>query len=180
MRSSVEKVFGRVQHALGFGRTSTPPNDAGAVQTVQIELYGRAGDPVHQTRDNTPVVFHFGFAACLPVGTDVVVTTFSGDSSNGAIVASNHAKSRPTGLKPGQAMLYDQKGSQVLLSNDGDASVTATGTLTLAVPTVLIDGQLLVTGNVTAGSGGASVEVLNHAHQRSGGPGPGGPPIAGS
>ncbi len=180
MRSSIERVFTRVQHALGFGTTKTPPDDTGPVQTVQIALYGQPGNPVQQVRDKTPVIYHFGFAACLPLNTDVVLATFAGDSSNGVIVASNHAKSRPTGLKPGQSELYDEADSHVLLSNDGNASVTCSGTLTINAPTVLINGALLVTGNVTAGSGGASVELLGHTHANSGGSGSGGPPNSGS
>lgn len=153
MRSQAERIFGRVQHALGFARTTTPPTDTGSVQTVQIKLNALT------VRDGTPVLYHFGFAACLPIGSDVALVTVSGDTSNGAIVASNHQASRPTGLTPGQCALYDQAGSMLRLNNDGTATLLISGTpiatfsasgITSAVPVTAPDFVLASSGYTLA------------------------------
>ena len=165
----------RLQHALGFGVTSTAPDDSGAVQTVQVQRNDL------QTVDKVPVVFPWGFFSVAPRGATPVHVSAAGDLANGVVLAKSHPASRPRGQAVGTAGLYDLAGTLLRLTNDGGAEWSGTGTLTLNFPTVVINGQVVASGNVTAGHGGAgSVELLGHAHQNSGGTGPGGPPVAGS
>jgi hypothetical protein len=43
-----------------------------------------------------------------------------------------------------------------------------------------VTGAITATGNVTAGQGGSSVELLGHSHSNAGGTGNSGPPVPGS
>lgn len=115
---ALDRLFKRVRTLVGIGRTTTPPNDGGAIQTVQIKL-----DDL-RTRDQTKIMYHFGFTACLPVGSDVVLLTVAGDLSNGVTVATAHQPTRPTGLQPGEVKLYDAFGKYVYLK-DGEIIVEA-------------------------------------------------------
>ena len=174
MPSQVESVFRRVQHALGFGRTGTDPDDSGDIQTVQVlrnEL---------QRLEAVPVAFPWGFSSVAPAGSTPVHLATAGDLANGVVVSKSHPASRPRNQAVGTTILYDLIGTLLRLTNDGNATFSGTGTLTLDFPKIVINGQVLASGNVTAGVGGASVELLGHAHKDSGGQGTGGPPVAGS
>jgi phage baseplate assembly protein V len=194
----IARLFRRVQQSIGIGRTKAAPDDSGIIQTVQVKISAL------DLRDGVPVAYHFGFAAALPVGTDVVVTAIAGDPSNSIVVASNNQEFRPTGLKPGEAMLYDNlgrtikldqaagivanaNGANVTIENADDIAMTATGTFALTAPTVTVNGNLTVTDNLTvdgtvlSGEGGADqVNLQTHRHSASGGSGEGGPPVAGT
>ena len=117
----LERLFRRVQNVLQIGRTTTAPIDTGTIQTVQIETSGAS------TRDAVPVTYHYGFTAHLPVGSDVVVLSISGDSSNGVIVSTAHQPSRPTDLSDGQVMLYTLGGDKILLTNGQGITITPSG-----------------------------------------------------
>lgn len=175
MASPVESVMRRVQHAMGFGRTSTAPNDGGTVQTVQIKPNDL------QTIDAVPVAFPFGFSSVAPIGAVPVHLSAEGDRAKAAILAHHHPASRPKNTPLGGSIVYDVAGTSLRLTADGNATWSGSGTLTLNFPTVIINGQVLASGNVTAGSGsGDSVDVQGHVHTNGGGKGNSGPPAAGS
>ncbi len=175
MTSPVESVMRRVQHAMGFGRTSTAPDDTGSVQTVQIKPNDL------QTIDAVPVVFPFGFSSVAPPGAVPVHLSAEGDRTKAAILAHHDPTSRPRNTPQGGTVLYDTAGTKLILTADGGATWSGTGTLTLNFPTIVINGQVLVSGNVTVGAGTAgSIEFLGHEHINGGGKGNSGPPAAGS
>ena len=136
MASMVERVMRRVQQALGLGETSTAPNDSGPVQTVQVRL-----DSL-RTVDGVPVVQQFGLTSCLPIASQVVRLTAQGDSTSGVIIGSVHHASRPRGLKPGQAMVHDQIGSNIMLTNGNTIVATAAAAVRLVAPSTRVTGNL--------------------------------------
>lgn len=151
MASFGERVMRRVQHALGFGETSTRPDDTGPVQTVQVRL-----DSL-RTIDAVPIVQQFGFSSCLPIASQVVRLTAQGDSTQGVVVGSVHQASRPRGLTPGQAILHDQIGSNILLTNGNTIVATAAAAVRLVAPSTRVTGNLEAatgwTGTFTAAGG---------------------------
>ncbi|MGI4799375.1 MAG: phage baseplate assembly protein domain-containing protein [Janthinobacterium lividum] len=175
MAAPVESVMRRVQHAMGFGRTTTAPDDSGAVQMVQIKTNA------FQTIDAVPVIFSFGLSSVAPLGAVPVHLSAEGDRAKAVVLAHHHPASRPTNTPEGGTVLYDVAGTTLLLSADGNATWTVAGTLTINCPSIIINGQVLASGNVTAGNGGGdSIELQGHVHTNGGGTGNSGPPAAGS
>jgi phage gp45-like len=134
-------MYARIRHMVGIGRTTAPPNDAGNIQTVQVQFDNL------RTKDNTPVAFHFGFSACLPNGTDVITVALGGDGSGHVIVASNNQSLRPLNLQPGESMVYDAFGNSIYLKGESDIIATALAQMLVTSP------SLTTTGNVVAGNG---------------------------
>lgn len=146
-----ERMFRRVQNALGVGKTTTPANDAGPVQTVQVRL-----NPM-TIRDAVPVMHLAGLSICPLLGTDLVLVCLSGDASKPIAIASNHQDSRPRNLSPGETMLYDAgTGSQIYLRADRSILLKPSGGI------VEIEGELHVSGDVT--SNGGAVSLNGHVH----------------
>lgn len=173
--SAAEGLFRRAQQMLGIGRSTTAPNEAGTIATLQLKL----NDLV--TKDGVPVAQLFGFASSLPVGTDVVLTCVAGDPSNAVIVASNHQSFRPKGMKSGEAMVYDNRGQSIYLSqagiviNGGGLPITIENT-----PLVTVDSDLHVTGTVTGDVDVIAAGTSGHGHLHGGvshGTADSGPPV---
>lgn len=120
MNEAINRIYRRVMLTLGRGKITTG-DDSGNVQKLQVQL-----GPL-ETRDNTPRVAEFGFASMPPNGTDAIVVFIGGDRSNGAIIATNHQASRPKNLNPGEAMLYDQWGKYIKLTESGGIVIEAKG-----------------------------------------------------
>lgn len=118
--TAIERLFLRVRGLFGRGRV-TFVDDSGSVQQMQVRMSGLV------TADNRLRVPEFGFTSNPPIGSDALVLHVAGDQSVGAVVATNHQPSRPTGLKAGESMLYSQDGKQIYLTASGGIVVTAQG-----------------------------------------------------
>jgi phage baseplate assembly protein V len=132
--------FRRLQMMLGRGRV-TYVNDGGTIQKMQVRVNGLV------TSDNRLRIPEFGFTSNPPVGSDVFYGAISGDTSEAAVVATNHQPSRPTGLQPGESMLYSQDGKQIYMTASGGIVVNANS------QDVTVNGATTVTIN-------AATEVL--------------------
>ncbi len=141
MAGAVERLMRRVQHMVGVGRTTAPVNDAGPVQTVQLQM--AAGNQV----DGVPVPSIFGLSSNMPVGSDVTYACVSGDSSAAVGVTTGHQASRPRDTPVGGAQLYDVAGARWRLNNDGSVQGMAPAHLTLTAP------GLFTSGNAAVGTG---------------------------
>ena len=118
------------------------------MQTVQAQLDALS------TRDNIPVLYHYGFFGAPPVGADLHVAFLDGDRSKAVVIASNHQSHRMTGVAPGDAGLFAQ-GAIIHLKSGG---IAMTGN-------VMLTGNLSVTGSVIAGAGGGDqVTLQQHKH----------------
>ena len=118
---STDRLWNRMKHVVGFARTTTAADESGNTSKVQI----RVNDL--QVIDGYQVVGQFGFQSSIPVGTDVVRMSVSGDLTNGVIVGTSHIESRMKGLPSGGSRHYDLGGRQVLLANDGLIQLFAPG-----------------------------------------------------
>lgn len=110
----------RLRGLFGRGRV-TYVDDSGPVQKMQVRMNGLI------TSDNRLRLAEFGFASNPPVGSDVLALHVAGDNSDGAVFATNHQQSRPTGLSAGESMLYSQDGKYVYMTASGGIVVEAKG-----------------------------------------------------
>ncbi|ARK86037.1 phage baseplate assembly protein V [Burkholderia pseudomallei] len=114
----LERVARRVLLSLARALVTTV-NDSGGVQMMQVKLNAL------ETRDNTPRPVEFGLTSNPPVGSDAFVVFLGGDRSNGVVLGTVHQPSRPTGLQPGETMIYTQDGKQIYLTASGGIKVKA-------------------------------------------------------
>jgi phage baseplate assembly protein V len=116
--TNIDRLFMRLRGLFGRGRV-TLVDDSGVIQQMQVQqndLY---------TSDNRYRVAEFGFTSYPPLGSDVLTLHVAGDISAGAVIGTNHQPSRPTGLQPGESMLYSQDGKQVYMTAAGGIVVNA-------------------------------------------------------
>jgi phage baseplate assembly protein V len=150
---------------FGRGRVTGPVDDSGAVQMMQVQMSGL------EVADERYRVAEFGLTSNPPVGSDALALHVAGDRTAGVVFATNHQASRPTGLQPGETMLYSEDGKQVYLTAGGgiaveakgqnvvvndaaDVTATASGTFTVNCPTIVLNGNVQINGNI--GQSGAS------------------------
>ncbi|MFM0736549.1 phage baseplate assembly protein V [Paraburkholderia xenovorans] len=136
----ITQLFIRLRGLFGRGRV-TFVDDSGPVQVVQIKTNLLA------VSDDRYRVAEFGFTSNPPIGSDVLTLHVAGDISAGAVFATNHQPSRPTGLQTGETMLYSQDGKQIYMTADGGIVVNANS------QPVMVNGATTVTIN-------AATEVL--------------------
>lgn len=175
---------------IGIGRP-TRTDDSGEVQRIQLteRAAGQGGDD--RISEKVPRLAEFGFTSALPDDAEVLVIRRGGDRSLAVAIASGHRASRPRDLKPGDTVIYDQRGNQVRLTEEGievravDAPVKVTGATTIEVTasdliTLKTDAKLRVeadriecTGDVVSRADGTPVSLnalrdAYHAHKHGG------------
>lgn len=99
--------------SIAFSRSTAPPIDTGAVQTIQGQMDALS------IRDAMPVLFHYGFSSAMPIGGDKVVAYLNGTRSSPVVVATGHQTYRVTGLATGETVIHDMWGRSVKLSASG-------------------------------------------------------------
>jgi phage gp45-like len=139
----------RLSAGVSFARTTLPPKDTGAIQTVQSQL-----DPL-SVRNDLPVLFHYGFSSAMPVGGDKLVVHGYGERSSAIAVATGHQQYRFKSLNTGEVVLHDMWGNSIRLTQH---EIVVTGTLHVI-------GDIKATGGVIAGlSTGDQVTLQQHRH----------------
>ena len=152
MMRSINLLYMRILHMIGRGRT-TLVNDAGNVQTMQLEL-GQ-----DEVRDNTPRMAEYGFTSSPPAGSDAVLVFIGGDRLNAVVVGTNHQPSRMKGLSSGEVAIYDNLGQSIYLSKTG-ITINSAGLPITINGNIILNGSLTATGDVVANG----VSVKHHIH----------------
>lgn len=151
-----------VSHLIRPGRTTNSPDETGKIGRLQV---------THNSFENRTLnhMQMVGFASAIPVGTDVMCINVGADNSNGVIIASNNQKFRPQNLKAGEVLMYSCTNPQqsIYLKADGTIVVTSTNEVVVNAKKVTINGDLHVTGAITAGYG-SSDQVGLQSHKHSG------------
>lgn len=133
----LDHLYARIAMLFGRGRITAPVDDSGTVQMMQVQKSGL------EVADDQYRVAEFGFTSNPPVGSDVLTLHVAGDRTAGAVIGTNHQPSRPTGLQPGESMLYSQDGKYVYITAGGGISVFANG------QPVNVTGATTITVNAT-------------------------------
>jgi phage gp45-like len=126
--SLFDKAKRAIQMVVAFATVTADANDAGPVQLVQVQMFGA------ETRDGLPNMQQFGFASSAPIGSVGVAVFINGDRSNGALIASGNAALRPTGLLPGEVMIYDAFGNKFHMQQ---------GKIRLTTPLLEVTGDII-------------------------------------
>lgn len=167
MNQLIRSLGLKISGLLGIGRV-VALNDAGATQKVQYQTPLEVAEAVR--------LAEFGFSSSLPVGTDVVLAFLGGDRSNPVIIASNHQTYRHRGLNPGESVIYDHAGKFIHLGDDGiyieangedvfirnakKIEATATESVKLITPTLLVTGDIID----NCETNGSTLKQLRDAH----------------
>jgi phage gp45-like len=139
--SALGSMGNRILGMLGISATTAAADESAGIQKLQVQILG-IGNPV-ELREPIPSVQQFGFASSPVPGASHVVTFLGGDRTKGIAIGSNDPRFRPTGMKSGEAMMYDSLGRQIYLSQPG-VVIDANGA------PVTINGASAVTINASA------------------------------
>lgn len=172
MSDYIERLWTRLQNVISSGRL-TAVDDAGPVQRIQVNFGPQ------QIVDGIIVPHDFGFSSNPPIDSDVAAGFMSGDRSKGIAYGINSQKFRYKNLPSGGTVLYDANGNSVLLTADGitvtsnalpvlvtgatTVTVVGTGSVTLRAPTITLDGNAVVTGNLGVAGDITDVDGSNTA-----------------
>jgi phage baseplate assembly protein V len=142
---------------LAIGRAVLRAVDDGAgIQRVQVSLLSE------ETRDDVERFQGYGLSAVPLPGAELVVVSVAGNRDNPVAIALDDRRYRPTGLEPGEVCIYAKtSGQRITLKADGSILVQSPIKVRIEAPTTEIQGNVTVTGDVTAGT----VSLRNHRHQ---------------
>lgn len=187
MMDYLARLTRRIQHMVRPAKQTMNSIETGVVSKLQCQ---------HNQWEirEINVAQNYGFASATLQGCDLMTINISGDNSAGVVIASNDQAHRPKGMAPGESQMHDNKLQSIYLKTDGSIHISANhevditcDTLThITAPTVLVTGDLHVTGAIIAGFGGGDqVGMQSHSHpQGSDSHGdseePTGPPIPGT
>lgn len=132
-------------------------NAGGKLQTLQLRLL--AGE----LKDNVEHFEPFGFTSHPLPGAEHFTAFLDGDRNHGITLVVADRRYRLQSLPAGGVALYDSVGTKLVLNADHTLQVTATTSVTITSPSVTITGNLLVSGDITDGSG-HTVAALRNAH----------------
>ena len=154
-------------------------NDSPALQRVQVQLMAFPqpdGSMAAELISDIEVMAHYGFTSVPFAGAEAAYLSVGGVRAHGLVIATDDRRYRPTALEPGESKHYDDQGQFIYISRAGiiisgaglPMTITDTPSLTvnaatevvLNTPLLQVNGQIVATGNVTAGS----VDLEGHVH----------------
>lgn len=171
----------RINSTIGQARSSMGSNESGAVQRIQ---YRQFNDSV--VRDDIPSVQLYGLASAAPSGTDHILVSAAGDTSNVIAVASNHPSIRPRNIRTGSVCLYDNAGQLIHIGiEDGVISIKANTKIKIEAPTIEITGDVTISGKLDVAGAitsdtqvtAAGKHLTSHIHSNGNGGGNTGAPV---
>lgn len=109
----MERLWHRMLHIIGRGRSTGVGDDTGPIQTHQIQFSDL------ETQSELKRLGEYGHASMPPAGFDAIAAFVGGDRSNGVIIATGHQASRLKDLLPGESAIYDDLGQKVYLTREG-------------------------------------------------------------
>ncbi|KQN00574.1 phage baseplate assembly protein V [Sphingomonas sp. Leaf25] len=159
---------------FGFGRV-TLVDDDGELQRLQVTEGATGTGFADRVTDAVPMIGRFGFASVPPADSEVLLARRNGDRGKSIAIGTSHRPSRPKGLKPGDAGMYDVRGAKVLLTEDGlvidcaglpaivknapTVTLQATDRIVLDAPIIECTGAITAKGDATVRTDGTAVEV---------------------
>ncbi len=97
--------------------------------------------------DGIEMPHQFGHQSNPPVGSEVIALFLGGNRDHGSIIATFNKEHSQTDLEEGETTIFDQSGSKVAIKADGSIHITPSG------GTVYINGNLVVSGEITDDEG---------------------------
>ena len=155
MLAQLEALYRRLLYVVGRGEV-TLVKDSGAAQTMQVRR-GSAG-----VQDNMPRLAEYGFQSVPPVGSDAVVLSLAGSSSDAVVIATGNQQFRLRNLGNGEVAISDDKGQRVHLTAFG-IHIVAAGTLTIDATALVVNADTTFNGTVQANG-----HAIDDTHQHGG------------
>lgn len=144
-------------------------NDDTLLQSLQVEcLQGEVQDSVERVQE-------YGFTSRPQDGAEAVVVFPNGNRGHGLVIAVDDRRYRIKGLQKGEVAIYTDQGDNITLKRDGNIEVVSSTRVLVQTPTMRIEGDLEVTGEVTdrADADGSTMERIrtvfdSHVHRSNG------------
>lgn len=140
--------------------------DDGQAQTVDVQTHAGI------TRQRIEVLQPYGLASAAPPGAMTVVLAIGGDQGDMVALPVAAPAARFGGLAAGEVALYDAAGNRVVLRAGGTVEIHAATRVLIRAPEVRIEGNLVVTGNVSDAAGSMQEMRDRYNPHTHGGPGP--------
>lgn len=112
----INRAMGRIRQA--FRGVINTVNTAPGVSLLQVS--GMAGE----TAQDNELFQDYGFSSVPPAGTECVVLPIGGKTSQGIIIATEHAAYRIKALQGGEVAIYTAEGDSIVLKNGHLIEVT--------------------------------------------------------
>ncbi|MDR3408476.1 MAG: phage baseplate assembly protein [Methylovirgula sp.] len=103
---------------VGAGRV-TGADDSGEVQKLQVTESASGSGFADRVLDKVMRIFQFGFTSVPPLNSEVLTLRRKGDRTLTMVIGTSHRPSRPTGLQPGDAAMYDVRGVIIKMTAAG-------------------------------------------------------------
>ncbi|WP_408596565.1 phage baseplate assembly protein V [Pseudomonas sp. PLMAX] len=159
MKEALREIGSRVMMMFSRG-VLRDVNDSGPRQQVQVELLK------DELRDGLEHMQNYGFTS-HPLGGDVAVAFLGGNREQGIVLVVDDRRYRIP-LLAGEVAIYDDLGNKIELLREM-VKVTAVQHLEAQAPTIKLNGDLEVIGNVkTTGTITNNGKNIGSTHQHSG------------
>lgn len=132
----IAELNNRIRSIVGRGVLHAVDN-AQATQRAQVQVL--AGEVLKDVE----VFGHYGLVSVPPADSEGVAVFVGGNRDHPIVIATNEPGSRDLSALEGEVGLQDDQGKLILLKRDGTVHISG-------ATTVIIDGDLQVTGNITA------------------------------
>lgn len=134
-------------------------NDAKSIQMIQVETL--SGEIIE-----VPRIQDYGITSVPLPGAKGVVAAIGGNTNGYVVIKMDDKNHRLLGLKAGEVALYDHQGQMVYLKENGHIHVIANTQLTITSPLTRIEGDLVVTGDITdhIDTGGQSMSGMRSTY----------------
>lgn len=184
----IQQMLGHVRTSVPVKVLAVHGGGVGPAPTVDVQVMvkqmdGSGNASSHSTIFNIPVARNQGGANAIindPKVGDIGHMVVS-DRDISSVQANNGAESNPGSFRrhdladgvyhsamlnpanPSQYIIFTATGVSIVDMN-GNMIVMGPGKITVTTTTLVVNGAITATGNITAGFGGSSVDVLNHTH----------------
>ncbi len=159
MRPIMNQLANMVARAVVSGTT-----DGGNMQTLQLSVLET------ETIDGAERFQQYGLSSVPLAGAEAVVIFPGGDHAHPLVIAVDDRRHRPTGLKDGEVALYNDAAVKILLTEDGNCTITVAAGKKLFVST---DGGSSAPVATLGDLQTVRDELHGHDHTYIPGPGPG-------
>lgn len=136
-----ERLHSRMDNM--FARGTLHDTTPAGTQTAKVSMMA------DETNEGVEFPQDYGFISRPPDGSEVIVMHFGGERDHASVLKSFHKAYAPKTLQKGESALYHRSGSIILMKADGSIEATSTVSMKITTPTLTLQGDLVVTGDIT-------------------------------
>lgn len=164
LKQHIDIAHTRLKNMFARGQLNSVSNGGTAKAQVQL-MADEVNDGLEFPQD-------YGIISNPPAGSQVIALFLGGDRSHGSILKMFHPSYAPNNLASGEVALYHMSGTIIHLKADGSVEMTSTTGMKITTPTLELDGNLSVSGDIidqTSGGNSHSISSMrglynSHVH----------------